>query len=119
MTQTKLRVGAPANQDTGERQMLIPISVPDIDDIRSLAEKLHAVGAQFEGEVWSWPVNYEPELPEPPLDSNLTFTPASFWIGVWPFWYVSLTWEHGHDEDPSILIEQNNLLPQPMMLHTA
>jgi hypothetical protein len=87
--------------------------VPDMHEIRQLADKLHARGQEFEDEVWGWPVHYESELAEPPIDSQLTFTPASFWIGVWPVWYVSLTWEYGRDREPNMLIGQENLLQQP------
>lgn len=111
--------GSTSNHNRDRTHEINVAGVPDIDEIQLLAKKLHAAGASFEGEAWNWPVNYDPELPEPPLDSRLTFTPASFWIGVWPIWYVSITWEHGHTQEPNIFIGQENLVHQSVMLRAA
>lgn len=109
MIQTKLRV-SPFEPATLEEQLAIPIAVPEMKEIRELANQLHFAGVEYDGEVWGWMVHYDPELPEPPPDSQLTFTPAFFWIGVWPMWYVSFTWEAGHDQEPSVLVGEDNLV---------
>lgn len=111
MIQTKLKV-SPVEATTVDAQLAIPISIPEMEEIHQLANQLHKNGVFYEGEYAGWPVQYDPELAEPPLDSRLTFTPAFFWIGVWPVWYVSFTWERGHDQDPSILTGDENLVKQ-------
>jgi hypothetical protein len=108
--QTKLRVSAPDENIRRDDQAIIPVTVPDIDEIRRFADELHARNVEFDDEVWGWPVHYDPELPEPPVDSRLSFTPASFWIGVWPIWYVSLTWEYGRGREPHVLVGQENMV---------
>ena len=109
MIQTKVRI-APLETGSLETQPAIPVSIPDIEEIRQFANELHVAGIAYEGEMGGWPVQYEPELPEPPLDSRLTFTPAFFWIGVWPIWYVSFTWEAGRSHEPSMLTGEENLV---------
>jgi hypothetical protein len=78
---------------------IIPITVPEMAKIRQLADDLHAKEQPYSGEAWGWPVIYEAEYPEAPLDSNLTYMPASFTIGVFGVWFVSFTWEHGRTEE--------------------
>jgi len=85
----------------GDDQIVVPIAVPDIDDIRKLAQIIHERGQVYEDVIWGWPVHYVPSNPEPPIDSKMTFTPAGFFIGIWPVWYVSLMWEAGDEAEPS------------------
>jgi len=58
-----------------------PALVPDLGKVREFAAKLHAEGKPWKGEVFGWQVEYNPERPDPPLDSKMTFTPADFCIG--------------------------------------
>lgn len=89
----------------------IPVQMPSYAEIESLAEYLHHASLDYSGKFQGWPVRYEPEHPIPPPDSRLTFTPASFFIGVWPLWFVSYTWENGKDEPPHISYREKNLMP--------
>jgi hypothetical protein len=42
----------------------------------------------WKGEAFGWQAEYNPERPEPPLDSKMTFTPADFCIGESGIWKV-------------------------------
>lgn len=86
-------------------QPAIPLSVPTTEEIGQLADALHRKGQRFDGEAWGWPVSYEPEDATPPIDSRMTFTPASFTIGVFGVWFVSLTWERGRIAAPSVFLD--------------
>ena len=46
------------------RSVTIPISIPDLSDVRNLAARLHAAGQSYQDFVWGWEVTYEPELSE-------------------------------------------------------
>ena len=37
-----------------------------------------AQGKPWTGDAFGWPAEYQPERPEPPLDSKLPFTPCGF-----------------------------------------
>ena len=50
-----------------------------------------------------------PERPEPPLDSNMTFTPADFCVGESGIWFFSLTWEYGEDAEPVEFLDDKNI----------
>jgi hypothetical protein len=64
----------------------------------------------YNDEAWGWPVRYEPEVEAPIPRSHLQFRPAVFAIGAYPIWFVSFTWEHGRDQRPSVLVEDENLV---------
>jgi hypothetical protein len=108
----KLRVGGPPQEIYGaeEIELTIPVVLPEMDEIRQLAFTLHARGKAYETEMWGWPVSYDPGSPERPIDSKLTFTPALFFIGVWPIWYVSFSWEYDNDAEPHVLIGDENIV---------
>jgi hypothetical protein len=96
---------------------VVPITIPDLDDIRQFAGKLHAVGETWAGEVFGWSAEYNPERPEPPLDSNMTFTPADFSIGESGIWFFSMMWEHGRSNDPVEYLDDRNILRgEPFMV---
>lgn len=82
----KLIVGEPpeALNEAEEITLTVPVVLPEMTEIRKLAFALHAKGKPYEAELGGWPVSYDPGSPEPPIDSKLTFTPALFFIGVWP-----------------------------------
>lgn len=109
----KLKV-APPPEDFDESEdiaLAVPVTIPEMQEIRHLAFTLHRQRHVFEGEQWGWPVSYAPESPQPPIESRLTFTPATFFIGVWPLWYVSFTWEYGRNAEPNILVGDENIRP--------
>jgi hypothetical protein len=84
--------------------------VAELLQIRRFADELHAKGDAWSGEAFGWPAEYNPERPEPPLDSNMTFTPADFCIGESDIWFFSLMWEHGRDEEPVEFLDDRNVV---------
>ena len=42
--------------------------------------------------------------------SNMTFTPADFWIGESAIWFFSLMWEHGKDKDPFEFLDDRGIV---------
>lgn len=89
---------------------IIPIIIPDLDEVRKFAARLHAEGKPWQGEVFGWPAEYNPERPEPPLDSKMIFTPADFCIGESGIWFFSLMWEHGRDAKSAEFLDDRNIL---------
>ncbi|MBI4639202.1 MAG: hypothetical protein HY731_00805 [Candidatus Tectomicrobia bacterium] len=89
---------------------IVPVVIPDLDDVRAFAIKLHAKGKGWKGEVFGWPAEYHPERPGPPLDSKMTFTPADFCIGESGIWFFSLMWEHGRDAEPVEFLDEKNIV---------
>ena len=89
---------------------IVPVMVPDLDEVRKFAAKLHARGEAWQGEAFGWPAEYNPERPKPPLDSKMTFTPADFSIGESGIWFFSLMWEHGSDVEPVEFLDDKNVL---------
>lgn len=89
---------------------VIPIVVPDLEEVRAFAGKLHAEGKSWTGEAFGWPAEYDAERPEPPLDSKMSFTPADFCIGESGIWFFSLMWEHGKDAEPSEFLDDSSIL---------
>lgn len=89
---------------------VIPTIIPDLDEVRKFAAKLHAEGKPWKDEAFGWPAEYNPERPEPPLDSKMTFTPADFCIGESGIWFFSLMWEHGKDADPVEFLDDRSIV---------
>ena len=106
----KVRVGEPSEEL--DQSFIVPIAVPELEDILKFASVLHDHGKRYDDVVWGWPVKYSPSSPTPPPDSNMTFTPADFFIGVWPIWYVSLMWENGDSAPPDVLIGDEDLIKE-------
>lgn len=79
--------------------------------IRQIAGALHAKGDAWSGHAFGWSAEYNPERPEPPLDSKMTFTPADFCIGESGIWFFSLMWEHGKDAEPVEFLDVRNFVP--------
>lgn len=94
----------------GDRETLIPILIPDLEEVRRIANNLHAAGQPWAGELFGWSAEYNPELPEPPLDSNLSYTPADFCIGESGIWFFSRQWENGRDAPPVEFLDDHNLV---------
>jgi len=91
-------------------ESVVPVLLPELNDVRQLAGELHAAGKPWKGEVFGWPAEYNPQRPEPPLDSKLSFTPADFCIGESGIWFFSLMWEHGKDLPPVEFLDDRNIL---------
>ena len=89
---------------------IIPVVVPDLDDVRTFAATLHAKGNTWNGEVFGWQAEYYPERPHPPLESKMTFTPAVFCIGESGIWFFSLLWEQGRNAAPVEFLDNKNIL---------
>jgi len=93
-------------------ESIVPIVVPDLDEVRAFAAKLHTKGKAWKGEAFGWQAEYNPERSEPPLDSKMTFTPADFCVGESGIWFFSLMWEHGRDAEPVEFLDDRNILKQ-------
>jgi len=89
---------------------VVPVMIPDLSDVRTFAAKLHARGEAWSGEAFGWPAEYNPERSEPPLDSNMAFTPADFCIGESGIWFFSLMWEHGRDAEPVEFLDDRSIV---------
>lgn len=89
---------------------IIPIYIPNLDEVRIFAHQLHTQGLTWTGEAFSWSAEYTSEQANPPLDSQMEFTPASFCIGESGIWFFSLTWENGKDQEPFEFLDDRNLV---------
>ena len=89
---------------------VVPVVVPDLDEVKEFAARLHAEGVAWAGEAFGWPAEYNPERPEPPLDSKMTFTPADFCIGESRIWFFSLMWECGKGAEPVEFLDDSNVV---------
>lgn len=78
--------------------------------IRQFAGALHAKADAWSGHAFGWPAEYNPERPEPPLDSKMTFTPADFCIGESGIWFFSLMREHGSDTEPVEFLDDDSIV---------
>jgi len=88
----------------------VPVVVPDLDEVRKFAAKLHNERKSWKGEAFGWQAEYNSERPEPPLDSRMRFTPADFCIGESGIWFFSLMWEHGSEAEPVEFLDDRNIL---------
>ncbi len=89
---------------------IVPIVIPDLNEVRKFAASLHAQGKAWTGDAFGWQAEYNPQKNEPPIDSKLTFTPADFWIGESGIWFFSLMWEHGQDKEPVEFLDDRGIL---------
>ncbi len=88
---------------------LVPVLIPELDAVRRFADELHRRSEPWTGDAFGWPAEYHSERPKPPLDSNLSFTPADFCIGENGVWFFSLMWEHGKDAEPEEFLDDRNI----------
>jgi hypothetical protein len=88
---------------------VVPIAVPDRQEVRAFAERLRDRGLPWKGEAFGWSAEYNPQRPAPPLDSKTSFTPADFCIGESGIRFCSLMWERGQDEPPVEFVDERNL----------
>lgn len=99
-----------ARVHTGDESPIVPILIPELNDVREFAAKLHAQGRPWSGEAFGWPAEYHPESPEPPLDSKMSFAPADFSIGESGIWFYSLMWEQGKNNEPVEFLDDRNIV---------
>ena len=96
-----------------DNEYTVPVQVPELVEVREYANVLHLRGEAYQGQMWGWPVHYEPEL----IEENALFelpdegngmkrerrrhdSPASFTVGESGIWFFSLLWENGRDAEP-------------------
>ncbi|MDZ7361761.1 MAG: hypothetical protein ONB46_13705 [candidate division KSB1 bacterium] len=95
---------------------IVPVAIPDLNEVRKFAAKLHAKGKAWKGEAFGWQAEYNPQSSAPPLDSKMTFTPADFCIGENGIWFFSLMWEHGSDAAPAEFLDDRGILKKTTRL---
>ena len=49
---------------------IIPIAIPELNEVREFATKLHTVEKAWKGEAFGWQAEYNPEQPDAPLNSK-------------------------------------------------
>jgi hypothetical protein len=94
----------------GEHAPIVPVVIPDVEEVKAFASDLHAKGQVWNGEAFGWPAEYNPEKADPPLDSKMTFTPADFCIGESGIWFYSLMWENGKESEPVEFLDDKNIV---------
>ncbi len=88
----------------------LPVAIPDLGEVKTLANHLHATGRGWQGEVFGWSAEYTPEIRKKPTGSKMTFTPATFCIGESGIWFYSLMWEHGKNQDPVEFLDDRGII---------
>lgn len=91
-------------------ESVLPVVVPELPAVREFAEQLHRAGEAWNGDAFGWQGEYVPQSGQPPLDSQLAFTPAEFCIGESGVWFFSLMWEHGHDSQPVEFLDDSGIV---------
>jgi len=89
---------------------VVPVIIPDLDEVREFAYQLHVEGKAWQGEAFGWQAEYNPQKSKTPLDSKMKFTPADFCIGESNIWFFSLMWEYGKDNQPVEFLDDKNVL---------
>jgi hypothetical protein len=89
---------------------IVPLAIPNLDEVRKFAAKLHAKRKAWQGEAFGWQAEYNPQRAEPPLNSKMTFTPADFCIGESGIWFFSLMWERGRDAKPVEFLDDRRIV---------
>ena len=89
---------------------ILPLAVPELKEVKVFANHLHSLGKHWAGELFGWQAEYTPESDKKPEGSNMTFTPADFWIGESGIWFFSLMWEHGKDKDPVEFLDDRGII---------
>ena len=91
---------------------VLPLVIPDLDEVKAFARHLHAIGKHWQGEMYGWLAEYTPESRKKPLGSKMLFTPADFWMGESGIWFYSLMWEHGKAKGPVEFLDERGLVKQ-------
>ena len=102
-----VKVKIPAHTDY---ESILPLAVPELKEVKAFANHLHSLGGHWQGEIFSWQAEYTPESAKKPEDSNMTFTPADFWIGESGIWFFSLMWEQGKDNEPAEFLDDRGIV---------
>ena len=115
----------PHLESAGEHPVTIPVFVPELAEVRRFAYALHQLGRAWEGEMWGWPAEYQPELNLESVEieeydsaGNRSvsvgpfWSPAAFMLGESGVWFYSLSWERGSEEEPVEFVDDRNLIPQ-------
>jgi hypothetical protein len=89
---------------------IVPIIVPELDEVRRFAQELHARRSAWKGVAFGWQAEYNPSRQAPPLDSKMTFTPADFCIGESGIWFYSMMWEHGDQVAPVEFLDEQAIV---------
>jgi hypothetical protein len=105
------------------RAVAVPLFIPDLDEVRALAARLHKSAQPYHGRAWGWEVTYEPAVTEPDAEVEVPdgkggFTietmplwmAASFTIGESGVWFFSLLWENGIDQPPVEFVDARNVV---------
>ncbi len=95
-----------------EYHPVVPVIIPNLDDVRRTAWELHRKGEAWQGVLFGWQAEYNPEVAAPPLDSRMTFTPADFCIGESGVWFFSMMWEHGREQEPVEFLDDRSIVPE-------
>ncbi|HIP71833.1 MAG TPA: hypothetical protein EYH05_10620 [Anaerolineae bacterium] len=95
-----------------EYSSVVPILIPDLDDVRQVGWELHRKGEAWQGVLFGWQAEYNPELAAPPLDSSMTYTPADFCIGESGIWFFSMMWEHGSEQGPVEFLDDRGIVQE-------
>ncbi len=87
--------------------------IPELAEVREFASILHLRNKPYQGQMWDWPVYYEPELVEESAlfelpdngdgmkrEQRSHCSPASFTVGESGIWFFSLLWENGREAEP-------------------
>jgi len=94
----------------GDYAAIVPVALPDLEEVKALAAKLHAKKKVWKGEAFGWQAEYNPERLERPLASKMAFTPADFCIGESGIWFFSLMWEKGSNAEPVEFLDDRSIL---------
>jgi hypothetical protein len=92
------------------------IAIPDLEEVRKFAQRLHAAEKQWAGELCGWPAEYTPQRRKKPVASKMQFTPADFWIGESGIWFFSLMWEHGKSKEPVEFLDDRGIVKSPTLV---
>ena len=92
-----------------DTDVVVPVVIPSLDEVRRFANQLHKQGKPWHGEAFGWQAEYNPSSSRPPLDSRMTFTPADFCIGESGIWFYSLMWEQGDEAEPVEFLDDRTL----------
>lgn len=105
MVTVKVKIPAHTNYES-----ILPLAVPELQEVQEFANHLHSLGKPWRGEIFGWQAEYTPESDKKPEDSNMTFTPADFWIGESGIWFYSLMWEYGKDKEPAAFLDERGIV---------
>lgn len=112
------------HSDNGpSRAVAVPLFIPNLDEVRALALRLHEDAHPYQGRAWGWEVTYEPEVTEPEAEVEVAdgkggfvtetmplWMAASFTIGESGVWFFSLLWENGVDQPPVEFLDDRNVI---------